>query len=156
MSPMKSVQVLLVEDDPADVELTREGLKDSKMLISLNIVDDGLKAMQYLRKEPPYSDAARPDLIILDLNMPKKDGRAVLREIKSDEGLKCIPVVVLTTSQDAWDIQRCYEMGANCWITKPIGLEEFIKIVGTVQDFWFTVVKLPLGRTCIPESDKKS
>lgn len=154
MTPVKSVHILLVEDDPADVELTREGLKDSKMLVNLNVVDDGIKAMQYLRKETPYSDAARPDLIILDLNMPKKDGRAVLQEIKSDEGLKCIPVVVLTTSQDAWDIQRCYEMGANCWITKPIGLEEFIKIVGTVQDFWFTVVKLPLGRTCMPDSDK--
>ena len=154
MSPVKAVQVLLVEDDPADVELTREGLKDSKMHININVVDDGVKAMQYLKKEAPYSDVVRPDLIILDLNMPKKDGRAVLQEIKNNEDLKCIPVVVLTTSQDAWDIQKCYEMGANCWITKPIGLEEFIKIVGTVQDFWFTVVKLPIQRSCIPESNK--
>ncbi len=155
MSPVKSVQVLLVEDDPADVELTREGLKDSKMHLELSVVDDGVKAMKYLKKEAPYYDAVRPDLIILDLNMPKKDGRAVLQEIKSDETLKCIPVVVLTTSQDAWDIQKCYEMGANCWITKPIGLDEFIKIVGTVQDFWFTVVKLPRV-SCIPDSNKQT
>lgn len=155
MSPIKSVQVLLVEDDPADVELTREGLKDSKMMINLNVVDDGIKAMKYLKKEAPYIDAVRPDLIILDLNLPKKDGREVLQDIKGDESLKCIPVVVLTTSQAAWDIQKCYELGANCWITKPIGLEEFIKIVGTVQDFWFTVVKLPLERSCISEPNKK-
>lgn len=154
MSPIKSVQVLLVEDDPADVELTREGLKDSKMMISLNVVDDGVKAMKYLRRESPYAEAVRPDLIILDLNLPKKDGREVLQEIKGDDNLKCIPVVVLTTSQAAWDIQRCYELGANCWITKPIGLEEFIKIVGTVQDFWFTVVKLPYGGACLPEQGK--
>jgi chemotaxis family two-component system response regulator Rcp1 len=156
MSPVKAVQILLVEDDPADIELTREGLKDSKMHLELNVVDDGVEAMKYLKKEAQYLDAVRPDLIILDLNMPKKDGRAVLREIKSDEDLKCIPVVVLTTSQDAWDIQKCYEMGANCWITKPIGLDEFIKIVGTIQDFWFTVVKLPLQRSCIPDSNKKT
>src|SRR5512135_1304106 len=99
MSPIKSVQVLLVEDDPADVELTREGLKDSKMMINLNVVDDGIKAMKYLKKEAPYIDAVRPDLIILDLNLPKKDGREVLQDIKGDESLKCIPVVVLTTSQ---------------------------------------------------------
>ena len=128
MSPIRSVDVLLVEDDPADVELTREGLKDSKMLVHLDTVDDGIKAMQYLRREAPYTDARRPDLIILDLNLPRKDGR---------------------------DIQRCYEWGANCWITKPIGLKEFIKIVETIQDFWFTVVKLPLGRGDMPASDNK-
>ena len=155
MTPMNSVEVLLVEDDPADVELTREGLKDSKMMVHLSVVDDGVEAMKFLRQEPPYVDAARPDLIILDLNMPKKDGREVLQDIKKDEALKCIPVVVLTTSQDTFDIQRCYEWGANCWITKPIGLEEFIKIVNSVHDFWFTVVKLPIDRTCLPDSDKK-
>ena len=143
MNVMKSVEVLLVEDDPSDVELTREGLNDSKMLINLNVVNDGIQAMKYLRREPPYPDAARPDLVILDLNLPKKDGREVLKEIKNDDILKSIPVVILTTSQDAYDIQRCYELGANCWITKPVGLEEFIKIVGSVQDFWLTVVKLP-------------
>jgi two-component system response regulator len=155
MSPPRTVDVLLVEDDPADVELTREGLKDSKMLIHLDVVDDGIKAMQYLRREAPYADARRPDLIILDLNLPRKDGRQVLTELKKDEALKPIPVVVLTTSQDAWDIQRCYEWGANCWITKPIGLKEFIKIVETIQDFWFTVVKLPLGRGDMSASDNK-
>ena len=143
MNVMKSVEVLLVEDDPSDVELTREGLNDSKMLINLNVVHDGIMALKYLRREPPYPDAARPDLVILDLNLPKKDGREVLKEIKNDDILKSIPVVILTTSQDAYDIQRCYELGANCWITKPVGLEEFIKIVGSVQDFWLTVVKLP-------------
>jgi chemotaxis family two-component system response regulator Rcp1 len=156
MSPVKSVNILLVEDDPADVELTREGLKDSKMIINLNVVNDGIEAMKYLRKEASYTGAVRPDLIILDLNMPKKDGREVLSEIKADDGLKSIPVVVLTTSQAAWDIQKCYELGANCWITKPIGLDEFIKIVGTVQDFWFTVVKLPLDRSCLPGQNQKA
>src|ERR1700690_759344 len=124
MTPATNVEILLVEDDPADVELTREGLQDSKMLVHLNSVDDGVKAMKYLRKEPPYADAVRPDLIILDLNLPRKDGREVLQDIKNDKALKCIPVVVLTTSQDELDMQRCYEMGANCWITKPIGLQE--------------------------------
>ena len=152
MNVMKSVEVLLVEDDPSDVELTREGLNDSKMLINLNVVHDGIMALKYLRREPPYPNAARPDLIILDLNLPKKDGREVLKEIKNDDILKSIPVVILTTSQDAYDIQRCYELGANCWITKPVGLEEFIKIVGSVQDFWFTVVKLPgdVSGTAVP------
>jgi two-component system response regulator len=123
------------------------------MLVHLNVVDDGVEAMKYLRKEPPYADARRPDLMILDLNLPKKDGREVLRDIKNDETLRCIPVVVLTTSQDEWDIQRCYELGANCWITKPIGLQEFVKIVGAVQDFWFTVVKLPRGGSCLPGAE---
>jgi two-component system response regulator len=155
MSPIRSVDVLLIEDDPADIELTREGLKDSKMMVHLNTVDDGIKAMQYLRGETPYTDATRPDLIILDLNLPRKDGREVLQDLKKDEALKGIPVVVLTTSQDAWDIQRCYEWGANCWITKPIGLKEFIKIVGSIQDFWFAVVKLPLGPGCMPDSNNR-
>ncbi len=143
MNSAKPLEILLVEDDPSDVELTREGLKGSKMLVHLNVVEDGVQALKYLRNEPPYSGASRPDLIILDLNLPKKDGREVLQDIKSDEALKCIPVVVLTTSQDMLDIQRCYELGANCWISKPIGFDEFIKIVSSINDFWFTVVKLP-------------
>jgi two-component system response regulator len=151
MSTIKTVEVLLVEDDPADVELTREGLKDAKMMVTLSVAADGVKAMKCLRKEAPYTDAVRPDLIILDLNLPRKDGREVLQEIKKDKILKCIPVIILTTSSDAWDIQRCYEWGANCWITKPIGLAEFIKIVGTINDFWFAVVKLPPGHGCVPE-----
>jgi two-component system response regulator len=143
MTPVQGAEILMVEDDAADVELTREGLKDAKMMINLNVVDDGVKAMQYLRREGAYANAVRPDLIILDLNLPKKDGREVLREIKHDENLKAIPVCVLTTSSDSWDIQKCYEWGANCWITKPIGLSEFIKIVNNLHDFWLTVVKLP-------------
>jgi two-component system, chemotaxis family, response regulator Rcp1 len=143
MSRMKEVEVLLIEDDPADVELTREGLNDSKMIVNLHTVDDGVKGIMYLKKVPPYADAVTPDLIILDLNLPKKDGREVLQEIKKDDNLKYIPVVILTTSNDELDIQRCYEWGANCWVTKPIGLTEFIKIVESIHDFWFTVVKLP-------------
>ncbi len=145
MISAKMVEILLVEDDPADVELTKEGLQESKMMVRLNVVEDGVQAMSYLRREPPYSAAARPDLIILDLNLPRKDGREVLKEIKCDEALKSIPVVVLTTSQDQFDIQRCYELGANCWVSKPIGLEEFIKIVNSINDFWLTVVRLPFG-----------
>ena len=139
----KDVDVLLVEDDPGDVELTREAMKDSKMLINLHVVGNGVEAMKYLKKEGSYKDASKPDMILLDLNLPKKDGREVLDEIKSDTRLKSIPVVVLTTSQDEWDFKRCYELGANCCVTKPIGLEEFAKIVKSIREFWLTIVKLP-------------
>ena len=149
MTPVKRVQVLLVEDDPADIELTSEALKDSKMIVNLTIVEDGVKAMQFLNQEAPYTDAVRPDLVILDLNLPRKNGREVLQEIKNDDKLRSIPVCILTTSNDALDIKKCYEWGANCWITKPIGLKEFSRIVRSVQDFWFTVVKLPSqGGSC--------
>ncbi len=143
MDPRKEVEVLLVEDDPGDVELTTEGLKDSKMLVNLHVVDDGIKAMKYLKREAPYTDALRPDLVLLDLNLPKKDGREVLREIKGSETLKSIPVVILTTSADEGHFSRCYEYGANCCITKPVGLDDFVRIVKTIQEFWFTIVKLP-------------
>jgi|SRR5664279_1513278 chemotaxis family two-component system response regulator Rcp1 len=143
VTPLKSVEILLVEDDPADIELTSEALKDSKMRVNLTVVDDGVKAMQFLKQEAPYIDAFRPDLVILDLNLPRKNGREVLQEIKKDENLRSIPVCILTTSNDALDIKKCYEWGANCWITKPIGLKEFSRIVRSIQDFWFTVVKLP-------------
>lgn len=143
MSRTKGVEVLLVEDDPADVELTSEGLKSAKMSIRLNVVDDGIKAMQYLRKEGAYSSVERPDLILLDLNLPKKSGREVLLEIKADPGLKAIPVVVLTTSEAEADIVKCYDTGANCFITKPVGFDAFVKVVNTLEDFWFTVVKMP-------------
>ena len=143
VTPLKSVEILIVEDDPADIELTSEALKDSKMRVNLTVVDDGVKAVQFLKQEAPYIDAFRPDLVIFDLNLFRKNGREVLQEIKKDENLRSIPVCILTTSNDALDIKKCYEWGANCWITKPIGLKEFSRIVRSIQDFWFTVVKLP-------------
>lgn len=145
MKTQQEVQILLVEDDPVDAELTLESLKEAKVFVNLRVVDDGEKALSYLWQEGPYSGAARPDLILLDLNMPKKDGREVLRAIKGDEDLRSIPVVVLTTSEEEMDIVKCYSLGANCYITKPVGLEEFIKVVRSLENFWFTIVKLPTG-----------
>ncbi len=109
MPPLKSIEILLVEDDPADIELTSEALKDSKMMVNLTVVEDGVKAMQFLNQEGPYTDASRPDLVILDLNLPRKNGREVLQEVKNDENLRSIPVCILTTSNDAMDIKKCYE-----------------------------------------------
>jgi len=143
MTPVKDVEVLLVEDDPGDVELIREGLINAKIFLNLHVTNDGIEAMKYLKREGPYSDASKPALIILDLNLPKKDGRDVLREIKNDAQLRSIPVVVFTTSASEEDFTRCYSLGANCCITKPIGLEEFIKIVKSIKEFWVTIVKLP-------------
>ena len=139
----KLVNILLVEDDPADVELTLETLKDSKLTINLGVVEDGVEALRYLRNESPFEEAVRPDLILLDLNMPRKDGRETLAEIKVSEDLCTIPVVILTTSSAEEDVLRSYGMGANCYITKPVGLEQFAKVVKSIEDFWFTVVKLP-------------
>ena len=139
----KCIDVLLVEDDPGDVDLTRESLRESKVAVTLEVVNDGLKALQYLKREGPYAKAVRPDVILLDLNLPKRDGREVLREIKSDEDLKQIPVVVLTTSDTETDILQTYGLGANCYITKPVGLDQFSKVVRTIEEFWFSVVKLP-------------
>lgn len=143
MSGCRVVNILLVEDDPGDAELTREGFKEAKMLIRLHTVDDGVKAMNFLRKEPPYTDAVKPDLILLDLNLPRKNGQDVLREIKSDENLKRTPVVVLTTSSADMDILRCYDLGANCYISKPVRFEDFIRVVRSIEDFWLTVVRTP-------------
>lgn len=142
----KGVDILLVEDDPGDVELTRIGFETSKMLIRLHVVDDGVKAMKYLRREEPYTDEPQPDLILLDLNLPKKDGREVLRDIKQDGKLKSIPVVVLTTSEEEMDVVKCYTMGANSYIAKPVTFEEFIKVVKSIEDFWLTIVKMPSER----------
>jgi len=143
MGTVAKINVLLVDDDAGDVELTREGLLDAKVDITLNVVDDGEKAIKYLRHEPPYENAARPDLVLLDLNMPRKDGRETLLEIKTDEKLRSIPVVVLTTSDAETDIAKCYDAGANCYITKPIGFEAFITVVKALENFWFTIVKIP-------------
>jgi len=137
------IEILLVEDDPGDVALTREGLESAKMLIKLSTVDDGIKALQYLRKESPYQEAARPDIILLDLNMPRKDGRETLKEIKADKDLRGIPVVVLTTSEAEIDIVKSYDLGANCYITKPVGFAEFVEVVKSIEEFWFTVVRIP-------------
>ncbi|MBF0180842.1 MAG: response regulator [Magnetococcales bacterium] len=139
----KPVEILLVEDSPGDVELTREALADSKLLNRLNVVEDGEQAMSYLRREGIYASATRPDVVLLDLNLPRKDGREVLEEIKADPALKAIPVVILTTSQAEEDILRTYQLHANCYITKPVDLNQFFAVVKSVENFWFSVVKLP-------------
>ncbi len=137
------MEILLVEDNPGDVRLTIEGLKEGKVRNNLSVVEDGVEALAFLRKEGKYSDAVRPDLILLDLNLPKKDGREVLSEIKSDNDLCRIPVVVLTTSKAEQDILKAYSLHANCYITKPVDLDQFIAVVESIEDFWFTIVKLP-------------
>ena len=139
----KPVEILLVEDNLGDVRLTIEGLKEGKVNNNLYVVEDGVEAMAFLRREGKYSEAVRPDLILLDLNLPKKDGREVLTEIKADKNLRTIPVVVLTTSEAEQDIRNAYMLHANCYITKPVDLEQFISVVTSIEDFWFTIVKLP-------------
>ena len=137
------VEVLLVEDDIGDVELTREALVDSKLAVNLHVAKDGIEAMDYLRRKGAFTASATPDLILLDLNLPRKDGREVLKDIKSDPQLKRLPVIVLTTSDTEEDIIRSYNLGVNCYVQKPVGMQEFIRIVQVLEDFWFTVVKLP-------------
>jgi two-component system, chemotaxis family, response regulator Rcp1 len=136
-------EVLLVEDSPGDVRLTREAFKDAKVHINLHVAPDGAEAMAFLGREGKHSNAPRPDLILLDLNLPKKDGREVLEEIKGNPTLKSIPVVVLTTSGSEEDILRSYRLHANCYITKPVGLDGFLKVVKSIDSFWLSVVKLP-------------
>ncbi len=143
MANPQRIDILLVEDDPGDVELTKEGLQDAKMLVNLHAVDDGEKALKFLRREAPYTEAMRPDIILLDLNMPRKDGKETLAEIKADPALRSIPVVILTTSEAESDIAQCYDLGANCYITKPISFEAFTKVVAMIEEFWFTIVKMP-------------
>lgn len=138
---IRPVEILLVEDSPADVRLTEEALKDGKVLNNLNVVGDGEKALAYLRREKRFPDAARPDLILLDLNLPRKDGRDVLEEIKRDPNLVSIPVVVLSTSSDGKDIVKSYELRAYRCMTKPIDLEQFIRVVKSVKDFRFNAAK---------------
>jgi len=141
----RPIEILLVEDSPGDVRLTREVLKDGKMLNNLNVVGDGVEALAFLARANQYANAPRPDLILLDLNLPKKDGREVLAEIKTDSSWKRIPVVVLTTSHAEEDILKAYNLHANCYITKPINLDQFIKVLQAIEDFWLTIVKLPPG-----------
>lgn len=137
------IEVLLIEDNPGDVRLTKEVLKDARVFINLNVVFDGEEALKYLYKQGKYSEAAKPDLILLDLNLPRKNGREVLVEIKSNPTLKMIPVIILTTSQAEADILRSYELNVNCYITKPVQLNDFINVVRNIEDFWLSVVKLP-------------
>ena len=140
-----SIDILLVEDNPGDVRLTQEAFKEGKIDNNLHIVKDGLEAISFLRKEGKYADAPTPDLILLDLNLPKKDGRDVLAEIKEDATIRRIPVVILTTSGAEEDIIRTYDLHANCFITKPVDMDQFINVVKYIEDFWFTIVKLPRG-----------
>jgi CheY-like chemotaxis protein len=142
---IKPVDILLVEDSPGDARLAIEALKDSKIKNHLDVVSDGEEAMKYLRKEGEYSGFPRPDLILLDLNLPKKDGRVVLKEIKENEELKRIPVVILTISKAEEDILKTYNLHANCYITKPLDLDQFIKVVKSIENFWLSIVVLPDG-----------
>ena len=139
------VEILLVEDNPGDERLTREALKEGKVYSNLHWVKDGVEALEFLRRQGKYGAAPRPDIILLDLNLPKKDGREVLQEIKSDDHLKRIPVVVLTTSKAEEDVLRTYNLHANCYVTKPVDLEKFIVVVKSIDAFWLTVVTLPNG-----------
>ena len=139
------IEILLVEDSPGDVRLTREAFNDAKVHINLQVASDGAQAMAFLGREGKYANNLRPDLILLDLNLPKKDGREVLAELKVSEALKSIPVVILTTSAAEADIQGSYQHHANCYITKPVDLEGFLKVVKSIDNFWLSVVKLPRG-----------
>jgi len=139
----RTIEILLVEDNPGDARLTLEAFKEARVLNNINLVEDGVEALAYLRREGRYSDARQPDLILLDLNLPRKDGREVLEEIKTDELLKKIPVVVLTTSAAEEDIARAYTRHANCYITKPVDLDQFLRVVHSIESFWLTLVKLP-------------
>lgn len=141
----RPIEILLVEDNPGDVRLTREIFKAARIRNIIHTVEDGVEAMEYLRNQGKYADEARPDLILLDLNLPRKDGREVLAEIKSDDELKRIPIVVLTISKAEEDILKTYSLHANCYITKPVDLDQFIKVVASIEDFWLSVVKLPSG-----------
>lgn len=142
-SKVKVIDILLVEDNPGDRRLTVEALKEAKIRNELYEVENGVEAMAFLRKEGNYGAVPRPDLILLDLNLPKMDGREVLREIKEDVHLKSIPVVILTTSEAEEDIIKTYESHANCYITKPVDLDQFIKVVKSIETFWLTIVQLP-------------
>ncbi len=142
-SDSQGIEILLVEDNPGDVRLTREALKDGKIVNNLHVAEDGVDALAFLRREGKYHNAVRPELILLDLNLPKKDGREVLAEIKADKALKCIPVVILTSSAAEQDIVKSYNLHANCYVTKPVDLDQFINVVKSIEHFWLTVVKLP-------------
>jgi CheY-like chemotaxis protein len=139
----KTVEILLVEDNPGDVRLTREALRDGRVHTHLSVASDGEEALAFLRRQGRFGDAPRPDIILLDLNLPKRSGREVLSEIKRDDSLRRIPVVVLSTSAAEQDILASYDLNANCFITKPVDLDQFIRVIRSIEDFWLTVVRLP-------------
>lgn len=141
------IQVLLVEDNPGDVRLTQEAFKDAKVHLEMHVVNDGVEALDFLHRRGVYGSKPRPDLVLLDLNLPRKDGRDVLAEIKADMALKTIPVMILTTSASDVDIESSYLLHANCYITKPVDLDGFLTVVRSIDNFWFSVVKLPLVET---------
>ena len=143
LSDVRPVEILLVDDSPSDTALTREALEKGKIANNLNCVGDGVEALEYLRQQGRYSKAIRPDLIMLDLNMPRKDGREALKELKSDPSLKTIPVIVLTTSRAEQDILQSYQLNANCYITKPVDFKKFVEIIKSIEQFWLAVVSLP-------------
>jgi chemotaxis family two-component system response regulator Rcp1 len=145
MMDSRTIEILLVEDNPGDARLTLEAFKEGKVLNHLTVMRDGVEALAYLRKEGAYAGARTPDLILLDLNLPRKSGREVLSEIKVDPRLMTIPVVVLTTSADEQDVARAYSEHANCYITKPVDLEQFLRVVHSIESFWLTLVRLPSG-----------
>jgi len=140
---VRPIELLLVEDSEPDVRLTKEALLEAKVKNRLSVVEDGVEAMTFLHREGAHAAAPRPDLILLDLNLPRKDGRQVLKELKADESLKRIPVVILTTSKNEEDVLRAYDLHANCYITKPVDFNRFMEVVKSIEDFWLTVVKLP-------------
>ena len=140
---IRPVEILLVEDNPGDVRLTLEALKDGKLANRLTVVQDGLEALSLLRREGRYANSKRPDIILLDLNLPKKHGSEILAELKSDERFKSIPIVILTTSKADEDVLKSYRLHANCYITKPVDLDEFVRVVKSIEDFWLSLVKLP-------------
>jgi chemotaxis family two-component system response regulator Rcp1 len=140
---MKAIEILLVEDSPSDALLTKRALAEARLINRLHHVQDGVQALAFLRREPPFTGVPRPDLILLDLNLPKKDGREVLKEIKTDDELKIIPVVILTTSRAEQDVLRSYRLHANCYITKPVDFDSFTEAISTLEKFWFAVVTLP-------------
>ena len=137
------IEILLVEDNPADVRLTVEALREGKVLNNLHVAKDGIEALDFLHQRGDYQSAVRPDLILLDLNLPRLSGQEVLQQIKTDDSLMCIPVIVLTTSEAEEDILSSYGLHANCYICKPVGLEKFLEVVKTIEDFWLTIVTLP-------------
>ncbi len=139
----RPIEILLIEDSPADILITREAFSEARLLNDIHVVEDGVQALEFLRRQGDFASAPRPDLILLDLNLPRKNGREVLAEIKADDSLKAIPVIVLTTSNAHEDILQAYDLHANCYVVKPVGFENFLKAVQSIRNFWFSVVALP-------------